>query len=29
MDYLIRPIRLEDAEDVNEIRRMDGVRETI
>lgn len=29
MDYLIRPIRLEDAEDVNEMRRMDGVRETI
>ncbi|WP_027309341.1 GNAT family N-acetyltransferase [Caloramator sp. ALD01] len=29
MDYLIRPIRLEDAEAINEMRRMDGVRETI
>ncbi|GFR35547.1 acetyltransferase [Thermobrachium celere] len=29
MYYIIRPIRLEDAEDVNEMRRMDGVRETI
>ncbi|CDF59144.1 GNAT family N-acetyltransferase [Thermobrachium celere] len=29
MNYIIRPIRFEDAEDVNEMRRMDGVRETI
>jgi len=29
MDYVIRPIRLEDAEAINEVRRMDGVMETI
>jgi len=29
MDFIIRPVRIEDAEDINEIRRMDGVRETI
>jgi putative acetyltransferase len=29
MDMVIRPVKLEDYEDINEIRRMDGVRETI
>jgi len=27
MDFTIRPVRLEDAEDINEMRRMDKVRE--
>ena len=26
-DFIIRPIRIEDAAAINEIRRMDGVRE--
>ncbi|ADQ39680.1 GCN5-related N-acetyltransferase [Caldicellulosiruptor acetigenus I77R1B] len=29
MDFIIRPVKFEDAEDINEMRRMDGVRETI
>lgn len=28
-DFIIRPVRIEDAEAANEIRRMDGVRENI
>lgn len=28
-NFVIRPVRLEDAEDINEMRRMDGVRENI
>lgn len=28
-DFIIRPVRVEDAEAINEIRRMDGVRENI
>lgn len=28
-DFIIRPVRIEDAESINEIRRMDGVRENI
>jgi putative acetyltransferase len=29
LDFIIRPVRLEDAASINEIRRMDGVRENI
>lgn len=29
MDFIIRPVRVEDAVFINELRRMDGVRETI
>lgn len=29
LDFIIRPVRIEDAASINEIRRMDGVRENI
>lgn len=29
MDFIIRPVKLEDAASINEIRRMDGVRENM